>query len=131
VAARRVGFHRFDDVSFDLQKTDATFSQRTVMSDHQDGVGHWSPHRITFWEHGHGMAVCNEGVTSSAGQAAPALSTRDNYGAVVLSLTSQSQSHFLPQAEKFVLDPPYRALAGRRPYKLGVLLAPETGECTV
>ena len=46
-------------------------------------------------------------------------------------LPSQSQTHFLPQAEKFVLYSPYRTLAGRRPYKLGVFLAAETGKGTV
>jgi len=46
-------------------------------------------------------------------------------------LSSQSKTHFLPQAEKFVLYPPYRTLAGRRPYELRVFLAPETGECPV
>ena len=92
--------------------------------------------------HGNGIIGCGKaraqktsglpiGLPSGNTDTEDRTSPKDKCGAVLPSLSSQSQSHFLPQAEKFVLDAPYRTLAGRRPYKLGVFLAPETGEGTI
>jgi hypothetical protein len=47
------------------------------------------------------------------------------------ALTEASIPHLLSQPEEFVLYPSQCALAGRRPDKLGVFFAPETGERTI